>query len=61
MQKMMLRWTGCGHDIEFPQSLCGGECCMCATRRLNPSRFMSRQASAAAADVKRSRIAEGQP
>jgi len=25
MEKMILRWTGCGHDIEFPRPLCGGE------------------------------------
>ena len=57
MQKMILRWTSCGHVIEFPRPLCGGECCLCATCHPNPVHVSPGKCRRC--DVKRSRMAEG--
>jgi len=60
MEKMILQWTGCGHNIEFPRPLCaGGECCLCAI--CHPNLVHVSPGRCHRCDVKRSRIAEGQP
>jgi hypothetical protein len=58
METMILRWTGCGHDIEFPRPLCGGELCPCEKCHANPVHVSPGMCHRC--DVKRSRIAEGQ-
>src|ERR1022692_4781316 len=55
MEKMILRWAGCGHDIEFPRPLCGGEGCLCATCHPHPVHVSPGKCHRC--DVKRSRIA----
>ena len=59
MEMMILRWEGCGHEIEFPRPMCGGEHCLCATCHPDPVHVSPGKCHRCA--VKRSRIAEGQP